>query len=207
MSFIFNTAIPAAANSPSADQPIMLANNVSSNAILAVDHFTYNNEIGGNHLQIHLPRYSTSSAVVNETATEGSVVYSKAGTVDPAHAQLFFKTQNNDLLLSGVRAFAYANTTGGINGFQSLNIASITTGLPGVFSVTLTANAVTSTNFVVLLSSQQTGGGQFSLGNYVITGIGTFDLHFASLQVPTSTGTITGVTGNPSNLSFIVIQI
>ncbi len=207
MTFVFNDQIPAAANSPSVDQNDMLINNQSTNSILAVDHFTFNDEFGGNHLQMHLPRYSTSSSIVNGTATQGSVLYSKAGTADAAHAQLFFKTPNNDLLISGVRAFAYANTTGGINGSQSMNVTSIVPGAPGVFAVTLTANAVTTTDFLILVSSQLTGVGQFSIGDYLITGIGTFTLNFSNLFIGAGLGPVTGTRGNPPNFSFIVIQI
>jgi hypothetical protein len=205
MSFIFNTAIPAAANSPSADQPIMLANNVSSNAILAVDHITYNNEIGGNHLQVHLVQY-TSTPVVNGKNTEGSVIFSGAGRDDPAHAQLFFLNPNITVPISAIRAFGYFDNNGLPIGNQYQNVGPITLGSTGVYHVTLTPLAVTSANFVVLVSSQQTSGGFFTVGNYVITGVGTFDLLFAGLSVGTSIATITGQTAQPQRFSFVVIQ-
>lgn len=52
--FTFFTTIPATNNSPSSDQPKMLTNNVSTNSILAVDHFTFNDNLGGIHKQVTL---------------------------------------------------------------------------------------------------------------------------------------------------------
>jgi len=93
MSFTFNTAIPAAANNPSVDQPDMLTNNQSTDSILAVDHISFNTANGGNHLQVHMP-FFRSPTVVNGTSTQGSVVYPAAGTADTARAQCFFKNDN-----------------------------------------------------------------------------------------------------------------
>ncbi len=51
--FTFNNAIPFATHDPSADQPIMLANNIASDGIIAVDHRGYNVNNGGQHTSIH----------------------------------------------------------------------------------------------------------------------------------------------------------
>lgn len=52
MTFSFNTGIPATNNNPSVDQPDMQINNVSTDAILAVDHISFNTANGGQHKQI-----------------------------------------------------------------------------------------------------------------------------------------------------------
>jgi hypothetical protein len=52
MAFPFNTGIPAANNNPSADQPIMQLNNVSSYGILDVDHVTYGIVNAGTHKSV-----------------------------------------------------------------------------------------------------------------------------------------------------------
>jgi len=204
MSFIFNTAIPAAPNNPSFDQPDMLSNNVATNGILAVDHVSFNTNFGGNHLQVHLSQYSTSNAVVNGANTEGSVVYSAAGVADPAHGQLNFKNDNGTFLLSGIRAFASVDSAGVIIATQSSNIASVVRNSIGKFTFTLTANAVTSDKFLIFISSRQASNGDPVIGNYVILGIGSFQLQF--LRVPS------GIGGNvtladPVAFSVSVIQI
>jgi hypothetical protein len=52
MAFPFNMGIPAANNNPSADQPIMQQNNVSSYGILGVDHVTYGIVNAGTHTSV-----------------------------------------------------------------------------------------------------------------------------------------------------------
>lgn len=51
MSFTFDIGVPATGHNPSVDYSIMQANNVSSFAILDVDHITYNALSGGTHKQ------------------------------------------------------------------------------------------------------------------------------------------------------------
>lgn len=55
--FIFNNGVPAANNNPSSDQPDMLINNQSNEAIWAVDHYGFNEapDFGGLHKQVRLP--------------------------------------------------------------------------------------------------------------------------------------------------------
>lgn len=52
--FPFDTTIPAANNDPSADQPIMLQNNISTAGIIAVDHIGFGVANGGTHKQVTL---------------------------------------------------------------------------------------------------------------------------------------------------------
>lgn len=203
MSFIFNTAIPAAPNNPSFDQPDMLSNNVATNGILAVDHVSFNTNFGGNHLQVHLSQYSTSNAVVNGANTEGSVVYSAAGVADPAHAQLNFKTDNGTFLLSGIRAFASVDKAGVVIATQSQNITSSRLGT-GIFKLVITGNAVTGDKFLVLLSSRQASNGNPIIGNYVITNPSEFQVQF--LRVPPGVGGNVAL-ADPESFSVAVIQI
>lgn len=48
--YAFNTAIPAADNDPSDDQPDMKNNNISLNSLFGVDHYSFNDTNGGYHL-------------------------------------------------------------------------------------------------------------------------------------------------------------
>lgn len=181
MSFTFNTAIPEANNNPSVDQPDMKINNQSTDAILNVDHISFNADNGGNHKQVHLPAY-TNPAIVNGTATQGSIVYSKAGVADAAHAQGYFKNGNNlDFPMSHIRAWATADSAGNILASQSINIASIVPAGTGRFNVTLTANAVTTDTFGVLSTAFIQDKNNGAIAGYNRTGVGTFQLTFIGL--------------------------
>lgn len=199
-SFPFTNTIPAANNSPSNDQPLMLINNQSTASLLAIDHIGFNAAFGGDHLQMHLPQFSTSNTAVSSQANQGSVIYTAAGTADSTHAQCFFKIDNAQLnfLLSGIRAFALVDNTGAIVASQSLNISSITRNSAGDFTVNLTTNAVTSANYLVLISSRQTGSGEFVVGNTSSLSTGSFHCLFAKLSNNTPT--------DPSLFYFVVIQ-
>jgi hypothetical protein len=189
MTFPFNNAIPNANNNPSVDQPQMLLNNQSTFSIMAVDHIGFDAAFGGNHLQVHLPQF-TAPTVINGSATQGSVVYSKAGTTDTAHAQLFFKNANGiDFLLSAIRAFgSFLMTNGNNTKINGENFNVLVTGNSAV--VSLSNNATDgSTNFVVISNINFTG----VTATYVIAP------NKITFTVP--------VAAAGSILSFIVMQI
>lgn len=150
MSFIFNTGIPAANNNPSIDQPDMLANNVATDGILAVDHISFNTNFGGNHLQVHLPQY-TNPAIVNGAATEGSVIYGAAGTADTAHAQTFMKNPNGTFLLSAIKVFgSFVMSSNNVTILNGINFTLSVNAAGTVATVNLTPNATTGTAIVVI---------------------------------------------------------
>jgi len=204
MTFVFNPAIPAANNNPSVDQPDMLGNNVATDGIIAVDHIGFNLANGGNHLQMHLPQY-TAPAVVNGTATQGSVVYSAAGVADAAHAQAYFKNANNvNFPISLIRAWGYASGAvaspgNSIINNQSSNVTSVVRTSTGIFTVTLNANVVSGTDYGVIVSSliQSTANG--TQAGFFNLGAGVFELHFLKLDG-------SGFT-NPVSFAFQVLQI
>jgi hypothetical protein len=57
--FPFDNTIPFGTHNPSADQPIMLANNQASLSISQVDHFGYNVNSGGYHQQVRMANRTT----------------------------------------------------------------------------------------------------------------------------------------------------
>lgn len=65
--FLYNTGIPAANNNPSNDQPDLQSNTNSTNAILNVDHFTFNNNNGGMHQQVQIVSQNTIPPAINNT--------------------------------------------------------------------------------------------------------------------------------------------
>lgn len=109
MSFTFNDAIPAAPNNPSADQPDMLQNNISTNAILDVDHITFNTANGGKHKYVRIP--TPVAPVV--TGTQEWEVYTGNSAFDVGMIDMFFARPNNagnDTLL---RTTAISNSANG----------------------------------------------------------------------------------------------
>lgn len=196
MTISYNNNIPDAPNNPSNDQPLMKTNTNAIDSILQVDHYSFNTtNFSGNHLQIHLGQF-TNPAIVNAAAAEGSVVYSKAGTTDTAHAQLFFKNANGvDFLLSAVRAFgSFLMSNGNTTKINGENFTFLVTGNSAV--VTLTNNATDgSTNFVVI--SNVTQGVISATPGYALAANKITFLVPNVFIPPTATGI----------LSFIVLQI
>lgn len=198
MTFTFNSGIPAAGNNPSNDQPIMKANNVAEAGIWNVDHVGFNQNNGGKHLQVTFNSKNTPGVQTDPSST----LYTANGSVSTV-AELFFKNQNATLPISAIRAWALC-TPGGIVG--SSNVVSVVRkiGAPvGVFTVTLTSGAVSSSSMAILVSMQSTSTTvapplRASILQYIITGIGTFDLYFQTLG---------GSNIDPTNFSFQVLQI
>jgi len=197
MSFTFSTTIPAAANNPSVDQPVMLQNNVATNGIIGVDHITFNTANGGNHLQVHLPAF-TAPTVVNGTGTQGSVIYSVAGVADSSYAQLtFLNARSLNFPLNLIRAYALSDTNGNVISSQSFNVTSIARSGPGTsYTITLPANVVTgTTNYAVF--SQATDF------NIILNSTPSNATTFVTRSI-----TNTGINQYPvGNWSFFVIQL
>jgi len=183
--FSFNTGIPDANNNPSADQPLMKINNASTYSILQVDHVTFGSapalpaaSSDGQHLQVtfngkHVPAAQTDPL---------SVLYTDSGTAS-TNSDLRFTNQSGTFPVSALRAFAYvAGATGTVLGSQSFNVATITRVSAGKFTVALTANAVSGTNFIVMvnhaLPNTAPVGTTITNSGYTITGAGTFELNF-----------------------------
>lgn len=194
MTFTFNTAIPAANNNPSVDQPDMLINNQSTDGILNVDHISFNAMNGGQHKQITFNNKNIPGAQTDPQ----SVLYTNSGTASSV-SQQFYRNQNGIFQVSPIKAWAFVNSAGGIIASQSLNVSSIVPAGTGRYNVTLTANAVNSTNFAVLVTATIFSSASGSQSGYNITGVGTFQLVFLKLDGSTF--------DTPTNFSFQVLQI
>lgn len=87
----YDNSVPATADKPKQDQPIMLVNAKSIPNIIAVDHFQFNDNQGGYHKVIHQPIQGDPAAIagINE-------LYSKSYTPDTTggipDTQLFTRT-------------------------------------------------------------------------------------------------------------------
>lgn len=83
--FTFTTTVPAANNAPASDQPLMQVNNASTNSIINVDHYTFNNNSGGLHKQVTMPVESIPASAVGQ-----AVLYANTA----GQSQLFATTDN-----------------------------------------------------------------------------------------------------------------
>ena len=138
----YNNAIPQPTDNPSQSQGQMLTNFGSIYTIMSQDHYTFMTNQGGFHNQVHIPQYSTSTTVISEAATEGSLIYSKAAVADATRAQLSFKNNFNlDFPLSIIKAYGVFDTNGATINSQSLNLSSGAF-VPNMgYLLTITANA------------------------------------------------------------------
>lgn len=174
-SFTFDDGIPAANNNPSNDQPKMLQNNISTKALIAVDHVTFDSTgsggagaSGGQHLKV---TYNDKFAPGAQTDPI-SISYTKNGTASP-FADLYFKNQNATYLLNGLRAFCVftATTTAGAQTIlNGINVTSVVKSIaPGVtiYTINLTTNATSGTNFIPIITFSNTFG--TSLFGYSLT--------------------------------------
>lgn len=194
MAIPYNLNIPDAPNNPSDDQPKMQENTNSIDSLVAIDHYTFADATAGQHKQITLAGKNAAGAQTDPV----SVIYSGSGTASTV-AQLNYRNQNGIFPLSCVRAWAYS-TGGAVPVFtQNVNVSTIARTAAGKYTVTLTANAVSSNSFAVIPSAYGTGT---ALGNnviYNITGTGTFELVFPVLNGASL--------ADPTNFSFMVLQI
>lgn len=190
--YSYTTGIPNGSLTPAQNRPTMTQNNDSNNSIWTEDHNGFNDNVGGSHQFMRMPNF-TAPAVLSETATQGSVIYTAAGTADATKAQGFFKNPNVTLQLCPIRAWGYCiGTNGAVIAGQSVNV-SATTGANGQYTITLSANTVSSVNYMILTSATQraNGSGHGMVANYSIISttqfqILTFDPIANSVQAPFS---------------------
>jgi len=188
MTFPIDTTIPAANNDPADDQPLMLQNFININSYVQVDHTNPANIGAGQHKYVTFNNKNTPGSPVDPTSS----LYTFSGTASTV-SQLAFKNQNTTVPISILRAFGFANSSGIITS-QSYNVASLTRVSTGIYNVTLTSGAVSSSNFAVIVSQSYPNRVYAREIFYIITGVGTFELHFN-----TST--------DPTNFSFVVYQL
>lgn len=117
--FPYTINIPNGPNAPSADQPIMQQNTNSTSSLIAIDHYGFNNNLGGLHQQVQMPKLNAIPAGL--ISNEGTL-YTKHPN---AETQLFYTpdvtgneyqlTRTDTTLFStfGTNTAYVANHTGG----------------------------------------------------------------------------------------------
>ncbi len=104
----FNQNIPATGQAPAANYQQMQTNNVASYNIMSVDHYTYDGAYPGEHVQCTFPQFT--SPTPSTPVSQGSVLYTVDGTLDPTSASLIFQNKNSLCSASGLRAFINVTT-------------------------------------------------------------------------------------------------
>lgn len=176
--FAFNTGVPASGNDPSVDQPDMLTNNVSDNAIWGVDHLAYGSAgsggagaSAGQHLKVTYNSKTTPApgtpvdpiSISNTAdATSAPAVPTATGSAS-AVAQEFFTNSNGKFPTSAIKAFGVFTATqiaGLVTPFMGMNVVSITSsGLGVTYTIALTPNAVVGTTALVFATTSNLNRG------------------------------------------------
>lgn len=207
MTFTFNTAIPAANNNPSVDQPDMLVNNQSTDGIINVDHISFNAMNGGQHKQVtfnnkNVPAAQTEPQSVLYTANKIAAAFNTASA--SAVAEMFFRNQNagggnNSLPISMIKAFGAFDSAG--NSLNTWNLVLKAVGghpSAGNYVFNMPVGAATGTSFLVFGTAQ--AGTTFSqlICAYSIVSATEFNIQWG----------IPGVAfENPNQFSLLVMQL
>jgi len=205
MSFTFYDNIPAAPNNPSNDQPLMLQNNISQKAILAVDHITFGTAGAGEHQKVtfnsrQLPPAQTDPKAVLYTNTVSATATNTASA--STVSELFFRNQNagsgTDVYafpISMIKAFG--SFDGAALALNTWNMSAVRNSV-GVFTITLPANIVTGSSYQVFPSIGINSLNATREVFYAITNATTFQLAFRNASQ---------VLADPDQFSVMVMQL
>jgi hypothetical protein len=157
--FSYNRDIPDGPNNPSVDQPKMKINTNSTDDLIDVDHFSFDEANGGYHRQVTIATKNTpaaqtdpSSAIFTAQASTlpGAIATNSATTV----AQEFYKNANGIFPSSAIRAFGdFLVTTGPLTVTlrNCFNIASVTSNANRtIFTINMISGATNGTNYIFI---------------------------------------------------------
>lgn len=203
--FSFNTGVPNANNDPSVDQPDMQTNNVSDNAIWAVDHLTYGSSgsggagaSAGQHLRVTYnskttpaPAAPTDPISISNTADATDALAVPTATNSASSiAQEFFTNQNGKFPTSSIKAFGVFTTTNSAGPFpvsipidMGMNVVSVNKTTTTNYVIALTPNAVVGTTIVFFSNG---GANTYALNTLTFTNLGASNgskISFAILQI------------------------
>lgn len=158
--YTFDDSVPAASHTPSQDQSPMQNNNVSTKAIIGVDHVTFGAANGGTHLQCSFasnqtPSIGSNVAILYPGANPSG--YSNPG--GPSATNAYLLNADGTFPMSMIKAggtFTLTNTSGTLSFNSSFNCSSLTNN-SGSYRVELTGGIATGNNVIVLLSMSGNG--------------------------------------------------
>lgn len=198
---VYNAGIPLSTDLVSNSQSQLLDNFGQLNTQFGIDHTAF--AVGGSngdgfHKKVTLSTKNTPGAQTDPS----SAVYTASGTASTV-ADLFFKNQNGTFPISPIKAWGFGDgVSGGITGSQSSNVTSFTRSGTGQYSVTIPANILNSSSYLVIPAVSQANSGtspdQLSV-TYSIINSTSFNLKVVNVK--------NNVVVDPTSLSFIVLQI
>lgn len=154
----FNSDIPASGNNPSRDQPEMLKNNQSNETIWTVDHTGFNENNSGTHQQVTFLGTTTQSTPTGNT----SIAFTKPGSASTV-PELFYINNHYTTQLSAIKAWGTFDTNGSPLGTnQKLNIDLVSHFPTGTYTITISANAISSSFYGVLVTGRRFDSGSSS---------------------------------------------
>jgi hypothetical protein len=143
------TSVPVSSHNPSVDQPNMLINTNSIENILEVDHYGFNNNLGGYHKQVDLVNEADPGLPVGV----GSVLFSN-------NNQLIFKnidTGVNSIQMTSSTRFPISSTSGRTFLPGGIFMQWGTVAATGGVGFPVTFNDDFSTVFLVLVTASGSG--------------------------------------------------
>ena len=197
--FLYNENIPAAGNNPSNDQPLMYINTNSIDALIAVDHVSFNADSGGQHVQV------TYTAPINRPTIgsdktfciEYTSIFTPQGSdVQNGLVQEYLTIPQVGAAIptfpiSGIKAMCSFNANAGSSTISnSFNISSFTYTVPN-YVFTLQSGILSTSQQAIVLITDSLGGS----ATYTYT---------AATNPTLSIGAIRGAA---HQVSFIVLQI
>lgn len=150
--YAFNDGVPASGDNPSADQPEMLKNNISTAGLIGVDHVGFNLSDGGYHTVIHFQQQVADPGAVALTGQLYTKQVTSGGNTDEA---LFYES-------GGGRITQLTTNPNGAGVVGSPTTNGWTTLPTGLFIQWGTTTAVTSGSFA---SGSASGTVTFSASN------------------------------------------
>jgi hypothetical protein len=187
MSFPINTTIPAAGNSPSNDQPLMLQNNININSYVSVDHIVPGATLNGFHGQSSYVAQPTITTLANGTNFQNSsgIAYVNSTNVGGAtFVNDYYYFNGNGINqstypLNSIRAYALITTPTTItNGF---NVTLVVKGGVGIYAVAFSQPA-SGTNYGVLVTAiRPTGSNTVVIPTVTLQNAGSIQITFVGV--------------------------
>jgi hypothetical protein len=165
MTFPLDFVIPAAANNPSNDQPIMQMNNVSIYGLMDVDHVTYGMMNAGTHKHVTFEGTSLSTPL----PTLYSEIYPQAFGTGTVYIENYIENQPSaGLPITGYLPFvkaigsyvlpnSYPNPAVPVANSLSANVSSVILGASVILTVTFITPLPYNTYMILLDANSVTG--------------------------------------------------
>lgn len=143
----YNSTVPVPSHFPGNDVNEMQQNTGSINTIWGRDHYTFNNDLYGQHQFNTFPL----PVVPSSSLDPSGVVYTKLGTAASSSPQLFFQNAQANFHISPIKAWGLLNPTG-VQAGQAWNIISVSYAdtFNRLWTVTMNSGAVNGTSYAII---------------------------------------------------------